>query len=229
MAGPTTRGFSGLTSRPRKPSPPARPCRRRAVPRAVPCLPEAADGAVDEPRVQRPQPLLPAAELLGHAGRSSGCRHGLGDQGVEDLAVAGVPRVELDAALFAVVRLVVPGCRPALEGAEGVARLRLLDLDDVGPEVAEQHAAGGARDDVPCSTTLIPQACGSCPKRAPHGALVLPSRVACYDSAKPEGWPSPRTGGRSPRGAGEVGTPFNASTGSRRRAARPGWRRRRSS
>ena len=109
---------------------------------------EAADRAVDEARVEFAQPLLAHAQLLRHAGPEVLDVHVRRlHQLVQALAVGLLLGVERDAALVAVVGLEMRAVEAALEGAERVARARLLDLDDVGAQVAQHHAAGRPGDE----------------------------------------------------------------------------------
>ena len=108
---------------------------------------EAADRAVDEARVQRAQPRLAGAELVGDArAEVLDVDVGLGDEFVEQRQVGGLAGVERDALLVAVVGLVVRAVEAAAEGTERVAG-RLLDLHDVGAEVGEQHRCRRAGDE----------------------------------------------------------------------------------
>ena len=108
-------------------------------------LPEAADRAIDQPGVERAQPRLARAQTLGRAGPEVlDVDVRLADQGIEHLGIGGILGVQLDAALVAVVGLVVRAVETALERAERVARARLLDLRatvSAAPTVAALLAA----------------------------------------------------------------------------------------
>ncbi len=112
--------------------------------------PEGGDGAVDQPRVDFRERLVAEAEALHGAGAEVLDEDvGLTHQCLDHLDALGGLEVEGHAALVAVEeevggRLAVLVGRP---GARLVAGPRVLHLDDVGAEIAQESPAPGARDD----------------------------------------------------------------------------------
>src|SRR5215471_5581235 len=124
------------------------PQRVESWPLAVwPVLTEAGYRYEDDPAVQDGQPLVVEAHRA-HDTRPDVLEHDirLGDEGREDLLALRMPKVEADALLAPVVHGEVHAL-PADHGRM-LARLlaaRRLDLDHLGAQVGEQHAAARAR------------------------------------------------------------------------------------
>jgi hypothetical protein len=107
---------------------------------------EAGDGAVDDAWAQLADTLVTDAQALGHAGAEVLQEHvGGGDEAIEDVQGAGRLQVEGEAALAVVVANELG--RVAAGGAERIAQLGRLDLDDVGAQVG-QHLPGEWPGDV---------------------------------------------------------------------------------
>ena len=110
-------------------------------------LAEARDRAQHQPGIARVQGIPTQAQPLHHAGTEI-LQHDVGtvDQLPEDFQIGRILEIEPDAALVAVPQH--EGRALALDegrrAAHGIA-LRAFDLDDVGAEVAELHAAERAR------------------------------------------------------------------------------------
>src|SRR5690606_9497764 len=160
---------------------------RRAV------VPETRNAAIDEPRIERPQPRRIDLEPLGDAGAE------ILDEDVRALhqlvhrrEVLGLLGVERDRLLAPVVGLVMRRIEPALEAAERIARPRLLHLDHFRAEIRQQHARGRAGDE--SAHVEHPYAC----QRFCHSVLSLSSADARY-SAVTGPPPTPPASGRGAR------------------------------
>src|SRR5262249_59573379 len=71
---------------------------------------------------------------------------GAGDELEQDRSAGVRPQVELNAALAAVVGDEIRTVLLPAKGPEGIAALRMLDLDHVGAEVGQDHAPERSRD-----------------------------------------------------------------------------------
>ena len=113
---------------------------KAAVVRSGPGPAEARDRAVDEPRIDGGERLVPEPELVHDAAAEVLPHHvGAGHQALDDLDGLRPPEVEGDAALVAVHRQegrrhLPLGPRPVGELAAGLVALARLDLDHVGAE-----------------------------------------------------------------------------------------------
>src|SRR5690606_34132483 len=129
----------------------ARSLRHGVIGRALrrgPGLPEAADRAVDQARIELAQALFTGAQALGRAGPEVlDVDIGAPDERIEYLGILRALDVQCDAALVPVIGLEMRAVEPALERAERIARARLLDLDDVRAQVGQQHPRGRTGDE----------------------------------------------------------------------------------
>ncbi len=140
MVGPVIRGSSGGDEQARHAG---ERLGHRIVSRPLgigPGLAESADVAADQPRVHRLQAVVRITEAIEHAGTEVADEHvGAADQRVEGAPAERRAQIDREAALVAVVAAEMRAVEAAAEAAEGVAAVRVLDLDDVGAEVGEHH------------------------------------------------------------------------------------------
>ena len=125
----------------------------QALVRAV--LAVARYGAVDQPRVQRAERLVVAAQPFGHARAKALDEHvGVLAQPPQHVPGLGNLEVERNAALVAVQRgegraaallPLIGVVAPAHARSADASAARLLDADDVCPEVSEHHRAEASR------------------------------------------------------------------------------------
>ncbi len=126
---------------------------QRAVaqpPRPGPGRPEGGAVDDDDARVHVPQRLVVQAEGLDDPGLEVGQHDvGAGRQPADQLPALGVAQVDADRPLVAVPGRVALGHRRRQRAPRAVGEGRVLHLDDVGPEVAEDAAGVAADHDDP--------------------------------------------------------------------------------
>ena len=109
----------------------------------------ARNGAVDQAGLERLELLIAQAQLLGAAGLEVVQHHiALRQQVVDDLQAFGALQIHGDGPLVAVHRAVVGGLGLADANApvaRVIAALGVLDLDHLGAEIGQHHAAHRAR------------------------------------------------------------------------------------
>jgi hypothetical protein len=108
---------------------------------------ETADGAIDQTRIFLCENRPADAEPF-HDARPEVFDENVGapDQAKQNILSLRASDIESDAFLVSVVRQEVRGMILPAEGAERVASVRILELDDVRAEIPQQHAGERAGD-----------------------------------------------------------------------------------
>ena len=109
---------------------------------------ETRDTGIDKARIDGVQPLPINAQLLGDAGPEILDEHvGLRHQRIERRQIISPTRIKRDRLLVAVPGLEMRTVQRALESPERIPTSQLLDLDDTGAQIGQQHAGAWPGDE----------------------------------------------------------------------------------
>ena len=109
---------------------------------------ETRDTGIDKARVDGVQPLPVHAQLLGNAGAEILDEHvRLRHQRIKRRQIISPTRIKRDRLLVAVPGLEMRAVQRALESPERIPTSRLLDLDDAGAQIGQQHAGAWPGDE----------------------------------------------------------------------------------